>query len=142
MPPRGEVGAQLFDARLESAVAGGHAARAQHGYAQKGTFIRRCIAISWRHYHKQRCAVSRSLRSGDGSVTLLVGPVNTPDHSPSRPAALPVLIVVILVALSWLPLWCALLVGIRASDIADLREAASTAGNPTFPVAGGRRRER
>jgi hypothetical protein len=73
-------------------------------------------------------AVAVVMRSG--LLGVLLWALRWPDALPST------------VALSWLPLWCALLVGIRASDIADLREAASTAGKPTFPVAGGRQRKR
>ena len=46
------------------------------------------------------------------------------------------------IALSWLPLWCALLVGIHAPESGDRRDVPTAAGKPTASGAGGGRRHK
>ena len=59
-----------------------------------------------------------------GVLGVLLWALRWPDAMPST------------IALSWLPLWCALLVGLHTPESGDRRDVATAAGKPTPPAAG------
>ncbi len=65
-----------------------------------------------------------------GLLGVLLWALRWPDAVPST------------IALSWLPLWCALLVGLHTPESGDRRDAATAADKPTPPGAGGGRRRK